>query len=161
AQILEIETGNSSGCHSSLHDERHSRHSRGCDRVRFRPLRPSLAPMAVLPKLVLWLAAANAIEPAVRTGLGYRPTGSLDALSDLGALPRVRDPLIRAFRLRIPQGYWPDQVEPRDRLPNEQSRRPVARLTGPGIIQCIGLTDSAGGTNWLDRSGSRLKIFVD
>jgi hypothetical protein len=106
--------------------------------------------MSVVPPLLVWLALAAAVEPADGDGSGFRPTGSLDELVDLGLLARLRDPRVR-----------PLAIEAGPRRPGTGGGVVLAEIAGPGVVQRIEWIGPGGYRTDPDPAQDRLKIYLD
>jgi Protein of unknown function (DUF2961) len=109
--------------------------------------------MAVLPSLMVWLALITAGEPTPGEGSGYRPSGSLDELTDAGQLARIRDPRIRPIVIGTkgsPGG-----------LGGASGGSVVAEIEGPGIVQRIAFALPKDPPPTFKRSEIRLKVYLD
>ncbi len=119
--------------------------------------------MSSVSSLLLWLALAPVVAPAAGEGSGYRPTGSLDELVDLGLLARLRDPRIRPLKLVAERPARRD-----DRTSSGAAVRPgahggavIADWVGPGIVQRIWLSDPPEDPGRPQGPRDRLRIYLD
>jgi hypothetical protein len=119
--------------------------------------------MPVVPSLLLWLALAPVVEPGAGGGSGYRPSGSLDELVDLGLLSRLRDPRIRPIGLDAQRKVRRDggTFGGGAGCPGADSGLVVADFTGPGIVQRIWLSDRPEKPGHPDGAQDRLRIHLD
>src|SRR5579864_7472011 len=119
--------------------------------------------MPVLP-LVLGLLVTVA-GPAQTDAAGYRPTGSLVDLHDLGRLALLRAPGVRplGFSSYDRSGGNDDGFKGTySRIRAENGNSVLAEIDGPGIIQRIWFTHSMSEhTGLLDRTGEHIRIYLD
>ena len=119
--------------------------------------------MPILPSLLVWLALAPVVEPAAGGGSGYRPSGSLDELVDLGLLSRLRDPRIRPIGVDIQRTVSRDARKSGDDAGRSGAHggTMVANFAGPGIVQRIWLSDPPEEPGRPDGAQDRLRIYLD
>jgi len=119
--------------------------------------------MAVVPTLLVWLVFSTTVQPAAGVGSGYVPTGSLDDLTDLGILARLRDSRIRPFVIepdettrnhgRATTGERPS--------PDQAGESSIGEIQGPGIVQRIALIRPRHPPPDFNRAAIRLKVYLD
>jgi hypothetical protein len=124
--------------------------------------------MSILSLLLILLAQSGSNDPqhpAPANASGFRPSGSPAELHDLGLLAGLRDPGVQpvGFSSYDRTGGNNDGFNGRySRIRAELGNSVLAEASGPGVVQRIWFTHTAGESpGLLDRKQEHIKIYID